>query len=153
MKNIILFLFSLCIFQTIQGQDEMDKNLLQLGVTTGIFGSTLLSESKPMTVNVPLFLGTTYIHGNLLISPFYNPSDHSIGGFLAYQLNEDLSTYVVVDDAIDEDFGIMGLGIMTPIINPYIQGFVEYTRSYGAINEGGISIGIWAPLNKTVLSW
>ena len=76
-----------------------------------------------------------------------------MGMFLSYTFNEELGTYFVIDDHFDSGFGLYGLGLTTPVIQPFVQGFVELGRTYGPVIQTTFSVGLWFVLTKRVTSW
>ena len=152
----MLFIFFLGIQSVLLAQETPDiahNNELHFGLITGVFGVTDFESDPPFSLTRPLFIGPTWIHKKWAFSPFYNIGDHSAGMFLSYNFSQDLGTYFVVDDHLSSDFGIYGFGLTTPIIFPFVQGFVEIGSTYGEVNQTSLSIGAWIILSKKVSSW
>ncbi|MEM7369978.1 MAG: hypothetical protein AAF587_15335 [Bacteroidota bacterium] len=155
-------IFSLCIIffvttNIIHAQTKTDKqpnNQLYLGFTAGMYGLTDFQQSPPFDVQTPLYVGPTWIRNNLAVSPFYNIGGHSVGMFVTYAISKDLSTYLIIDDALNADQGFYGVGITTPIIDPYVVGFVEIDRTYGEVGSTpALLLGVWVSLGKKVAAW
>ncbi len=156
MKKLFLYLCLCLIFpfsNFAQADQSTDENELYIGLTIGAFGFTNFKGSQPFQVAYPLYVGPTWLKGNWALNPFYNVGNHSVGAFLAYTFNDDLGAYLVIDDSIGSNFGIYGVGITTPLVNPYVQGFVEIGGNYGDEPDPSLLFGVWITFGKKVASW
>ena len=150
---LIFTSFLWCNVGFAQEGEELPPTELQFGLITGLFGVTDFESSPPFNLARPVFIGPTLLHKKWAFSPFYNLGDNGLGMFLSYAISPEFGTYIVVDDQIDYDFGIYGLGFTTPIIQPFVQGFVEIGGTYGEVKQTTFSVGVWIVLSKRIATW
>jgi len=153
MTKYLFVLLTLIVSQTIQAQETTPDNLLVAGFTFAPSAITTFDKEQPFEVGAALYLGPTYLKGDLGISPFYNFGGNSVGVFLTYQFNTNIGGYLVLDKSINANFGVYGVGLTTPLFDQYVQGFVEFGSSYGDIQQPALITGMYMTFGKTLKEW
>ncbi len=155
-NNIVTFfcLLFLSVFGLTQ-QSQAQDNALWAGFTVAPRAITTFEGEPPFQVDVALYLGPSYFIKDLGISPFYSFGGNSAGVFLTYAFNEHIGSYLVLEHTLNTDFGVYGLGITTPLLDNYVQGFVEIGSSYGGdLNpQPALLTGVYLSFGKTIKEW
>lgn len=147
---ILLCLASLKAFAQLEVPTEEPSTQSQwfFGLTLAPQAITTFEGNPPFVTAMPVYIGPTWASGSWGVSPFYNFGGHSLGVFLTYAFSGEFGSYLVVDQSLDTNFGIYGLGFTTPLLEPYIQGFVEIGGSYGDVSGANLLIGAYFLLSK-----
>lgn len=147
----------ICVFMiTISSIAQDEKETIRefyLGFTFAPQAVTVFDNKPPFTLAAPLYIGPSMIINEWGISPFYSFGSNSVGVFLTYQIIPELGTYVVLDQSVNSNFGVYGLGFTTPLYKTYVQGFVEFNRSYGDEKVTAMSMGMYLTFGKLVKAW
>ncbi|MEL6393239.1 MAG: hypothetical protein AAFR97_10850 [Bacteroidota bacterium] len=153
--KIKLALFALLFFnQILSAQLEVlpdqasDQPQWLFGLTLAPQAITTFEGDPPFVTDMPVYIGPTWLSGAWGVSPFYNFGGHSVGVFLTYAFTPGFGSYLVVDQSLDTNFGIYGLGFTTPLVEPYILGFIEIGGSYGDVSGANLLIGAYFLLSK-----
>ncbi|MEM6395995.1 MAG: hypothetical protein AAF741_06580 [Bacteroidota bacterium] len=152
--KIWITLISCLLFGQAQAQmevpDESTTTTSQwlFGLTLAPQAITTFEGDPPFVTDMPVYIGPTWLSGSWGVSPFYNFGGHSVGVFLTYAFTPDFGSYLVFDQSLDSNFGIYGLGFTTPLLESYIQGFVEIGGSYGDAPGANLLIGAYFLLSK-----
>ncbi|MEM8584996.1 MAG: hypothetical protein AAGF87_12035 [Bacteroidota bacterium] len=147
---ILLCLSSLQLFAQLEVPPEKTSPQSQwlFGLTLAPQAITTFEGDPPFSTAMPVYIGPTWLSGSWGVSPFYNFGGHSLGVFLTYAFSADFGSYLVIDQSLNTNFGIYGLGFTTPLLEPYIQGFVEIGGSYGDVSGANLLIGAYFLLSK-----
>lgn len=121
-----------------------------VGFTAGVTAITDFGEGQPFALDVPLFIGTTYLTGNWAISPYYNLGANGLGGFVTYTFTDNFSAYLVNDNSLDNNFGLIGFGAMTPTVGNWAQAFLEVGSTYGKSSGVYLATGVWLTFGKSL---
>lgn len=154
MKNLILLLCLLCIGPSLVAQDNTaPENDLIIGFTFAPQGITSFEGDPPFEVIAPLYFGPTWFKGKWGVNPFYSFGGNSIGVFVMHSFNDDLGSYLVLEQSLSSDFGLVGAGLTTPLFENYVQGFLELAHSYGDDAQMTMSLGMFISFGKSVKTW
>ncbi len=136
------------IFSQEHSDYEPAKINLELSLIYAPIGTSFFENNNPFEVKNSIYLGVSLVYKNFLASPFYSLSTNSVGSFFSYALNENMSSYVVVDKSINDNNVGIGLGASFASWNANILPFVEFGRFYDEDSRWYTSIGVYFLFNK-----
>ena len=90
------------------------------------------------------------VKGDWSVAPYYNFGTNSAGAFLTYNIIAELGTYISSDKALTGNTGTYALGFTTPILEDYIQGYVEIGGTYGDDATAFFGVGLYFNILKSV---
>ena len=70
-----------------------------------------------------------------------------------HQTTAPVGTYLVFEQSFHTDFGVVGLGLTSPLYSPYVQGFIEFGHSYGEGSSPALVIGMYLSFSRQLKSW
>ncbi|WP_394748866.1 hypothetical protein [Spongiimicrobium salis] len=154
-KSIILGLLSFLstINVTAQKQDKQESKQLFAGIIYAPFAVTTFEGDPPFTTDTSLFLTVGVAKGDWSFAPYYNFSANNAGAFVTYNIFDELGTYISVDKALTGNTGNFSLGFTTPIVDDYIQGYVEIGSTYGDDATAFLGVGLYFNILKPIKSW
>ncbi len=138
-------------FQESQNKDEPKE--LFIGLIFAPFAATTFEGDPPFSTDTSLFLTAAVVKGDWSVAPYYNFGTNSAGAFLTYNIIDDLGSYVSSDKALTGNTGTYALGFTTPILEDYIQGYVEIGGTYGDDATAFFGVGLYFNILKSVKSW
>jgi len=147
------FVLTCLLFITTYSLHAQDNNEIILGFTFAPQGISTFENDPPFQVITPLYLGPTWLNGKWGVNPFYSFGGNSAGVFLTYAITNDFGSYLVLDQSLNSNFGVYGVGLTTPLFENYVQGFVELARSYGDESQESLAIGMFISFGRTVKTW
>lgn len=160
MNKSIFLVIILCLFTANvigQNQDERTKEEsteLFVGLIFAPFAVTTFDgEEKPFSTDTSLFLTTAIAKGDWSFAPYYNFGSNSGGAFLTYNIVDELGTYIASDKSFNDNTGTYSLGLTTPILEDYIQGYIEIGGTYGDGATAFFGVGLYFNILKSVKSW
>ena len=134
-------------------QSQAQTKELYLGFTFSPQALTTFQGDPPFQLNTALYLGPTLVSGDWGVNPFYNFGANSLGVFLMYSFNPELGTYLVLDQNLTSNFGVYGVGFTTPLVEDYVQGFVEVGGNWGDNPEPSFMTGLYITFGKKLKEW
>lgn len=126
---------------------------LFIGLIFAPFAATTFEGDPPFSTDTSLFLTAALVKGDWSVAPYYNFGTNSAGAFLTYNIIAELGTYISSDKALTGNTGTYALGFTTPILEDYIQGYVEIGGTYGDDATAFFGVGLYFNILKSVKSW
>ncbi len=149
--GLISFLFT--IHMIAQEQDKKESKYLFAGIIYAPFAVTTFEGDPPFSTDASLFLTVGVAKGDWSFAPYYNFSSNNAGAFVTYNIFDELGSYISVDKALVGNTGNYSLGFTTPIIDNYIQGYIEIGSTYGDDATAFFGVGLYFNILKTIKSW
>ncbi|KZS40155.1 hypothetical protein AWE51_25265 [Aquimarina aggregata] len=140
-------------YQFQESQHKGEPKELFIGLIFAPFAATTFEGDPPFSTDTSLFLTAALVKGDWSIAPYYNFGTNSAGAFLTYNILDELGTYVSSDKALTGNTGTYALGFTTPILEDYIQGYVEIGGTYGDDATAFFGVGLYFNILKSVKSW
>lgn len=136
-----------------QEQGKENSKELFAGIIYAPFAVTTFEGDPPFSTDTSLFLTVGLAKGDWSFAPYYNFSSNNAGAFVTYNIWDELGTYISVDKALVGNTGNYSLGFTTPILEDYIQGYVEIGSTYGDDSTPFLGVGLYFNILKPLKSW
>lgn len=145
MKNLLVFVFALCISIGVRGQQ------VDIGMSFIPAASTTNFAMSKMTVSTSLLAHVNFSTHTRYHTLAYDFEKMALAMFHGWVYKKDQDVYVFISKNLKDREGYLALGWEHTISNGGFSpsGFIEIGTNY-AFSESYLSIGIFAPLNYTV---
>ncbi|WP_298310122.1 hypothetical protein [uncultured Aquimarina sp.] len=140
-------------YQFNESQNKKEPKELLIGLIFAPFAATTFEGDPPFSTDTSLFLTAAIAKGDWSFAPYYNFGSNSAGAFLTYNIIDQLGTYIASDKSFTGNTGTYSLGFTTPILQDYIQGYIEIGGTYGDDAIAFFGVGLYFNILKSVKSW
>ncbi|WP_160114009.1 MULTISPECIES: hypothetical protein [Aquimarina] len=144
-----LFLFTINLI----AQDKKLSKEILVGFIFSPSATTIFEGDPPFSVDTSLFFTAAIVKGDWSIAPYYNFGSNGAGAFVNYNISNEFGAYIAIDKILTGNTGNYFLGFTTPILENYIQGYIEVGGTFGDDPTPFLGMGLYFNILKSIKSW